>query len=262
MMQKIMTFINLSVGQIAISRLENYADRPTIVFLHDSLGCIQLWRDFPQKLAEMTNCNLLIYDRLGYGKSEKMPTHKRPLNYLEIEADVLNELLLKLKISGAILFGHSDGGSIVLIMASKYPDSIIAIIAEAAHIFVETITLKGIEEAIKAYHTTNLREKLIKYHGADKIDSIFTAWTETWTTEDYKNWNIEHFLANITCPTLVIQGDNDEYGTEKQVDGIVHQVSGKATKLFLPNLSHTPHKDDPEQVLNNSATFIRTVAPI
>lgn len=254
-----MEFIKLSVGQLAISRLDNYTNRPTIIFLHDSLGCITLWRDFPTKLADLTNCNILVYDRLGYGQSEKMPTHKRKINYLETEADILNELLIKLEIENAILFGHSDGGSISLIMASKYPNRIKAIISEAAHIFVEDVTLNGILEAMKAYKETNLRERLIKYHGADKVDDIFKAWTETWTMKEYKEWSIEHFLPNIKCSTLVMQGDKDEYGTEKQVDGIVKNVAGMTTKLYLADLSHTPHKNDPEQILKHSATFIKTI---
>lgn len=254
-----MELIKLSIGQLAVLRFGDFKDRPTIIFLHDSLGCITLWRDFPNKLAELTNCNILIYDRLGYGQSEKMTTHKRQINYLEREADTLNELLTKLDIENAILFGHSDGGSISLIMASKYPNRIIATISEAAHIFVEDVTLNGIVEAMKAYENTNLRERLIKYHGAEKVDDIFKAWTETWTMKEYKEWNIEHFLPNIKCPTLVIQGDKDEYGTEKQVDGIINNVRGRTIKLYLSDLSHTPHKDDPEQILKHSATFIKTI---
>ncbi|MBP6757328.1 MAG: alpha/beta hydrolase [Bacteroidia bacterium] len=254
-----MNKIKLSVGHIAISSNKSYPDKPTIVFLHDSLGCIKLWRDFPQKLSEMTGCNLLVYDRLGYGQSENMQTHKRPINYLELEADILNELITRLELENVILFGHSDGGSIALIMASKYPTKIKAIISEAAHIFVDDLTITGINNAIKAFKTTNLRERLIKYHGSDKVDDVFKAWTETWTTKEYREWNIEHFLPNIKCPTLVIQGEKDEYGTEKQMDGIVGKVSAMTIKLFLEDLSHTPHKDNPEQILKHSATFIKTV---
>lgn len=251
-----MNKIQLSVGQIAISCNKSYPDKPTIIFLHDSLGCIKLWRNFPQKLSEMTGCNSLVYDRLGYGQSENMQTHKRPINYLELEADILNELITRLELENVILFGHSDGGSIALIMASKYPTKIKAIISEAAHIFVDNLTLSGIYNAIEAFNTTNLRERLIKYHGSEKVDNVFKAWTETWTSEEYKNWNIESFLPNINCPILVIQGEKDEYGTEKQVDGIVNKVSGKTTKLYLTGLSHTPHKDDPEQILKHTTKYI------
>lgn len=248
--------VEIKGNKLFVQCIQAYSGKPFIVFLHDSLGCIQLWRDFPEKLGQATECNILVYDRLGYGNSDPMPTHKRPINYLENEADILNELLIKLNIENAILFGHSDGGSISLIMASKYSNRIKAIICEAAHIFVEDITLNGIYNAMEAFKTTNLRERLIKYHGGDKVDSVFKAWTETWTMEEYKNWNIEPFLPTIKCPTLVIQGEQDEYGTIKQVDGIINQISGIAKKILLPNIKHTPHKETPEFILKIASEFI------
>lgn len=234
----------------------NFENRPTIVFLHDSLGCVQLWRDFPNRLAEATQCNLLIYDRLGYGKSEPMPTHKRPKNYLDIEAEILNNLLHTLKIKKAILFGHSDGGTISLIAASKYPEKIVSVIIEAAHIFVEDKTLQGIYEAIEKYKTTNLTERLAKYH-SNKVETLFKAWTETWTQHDYRDWSIEHLLPKITCPLLFIQGEADEYGTLEQVEKTISQVNGKSEKYIIPNVGHTPHKEAAENVLNKSIDFIK-----
>lgn len=254
--KSISELVNINDKKLYIDFQNNYKNRPTIVFLHDSLGCVQLWRDFPQKLAEVIQCNVLIYDRLGYGKSEPMPTYERPTNYMELETDVLNDLLTTLHIDNAILFGHSDGGTIALLTASKYPKRIKAVIVEAAHIFVEEITLKGIYEAMEAYKTTNLPERLAKYHG-DKVDVIFKAWTETWTRSDYKNWNIEHFLPMITCPLLFIQGEADEYGTLAQVEKTVSQVSGKSEKCIIPNIGHTPHKEATEIVLKKMIEFIQ-----
>lgn len=235
-----------------------FPGRPTLVFLHDSLGCVQLWRDFPQKLAEATQCNLLLYDRLGYGKSEPMPTFVRPIDYMELEADILNDLLSKFKIDDAILFGHSDGGTIALLTASKYPENIKAIIVEAAHIFVEDETLKGIYDAMEAYNNTDLPERLKKYHG-DKVETLFKAWTETWTRSDYRNWTIEHFLPNVVCPLLFIQGEADEYGTLDQVDKTVRQVNGPTEKYIIPNIGHTPHKEAPELVLVKVIDYISRV---
>lgn len=243
------------INGMVISYSKKYADRPTLVFLHDSLGCIELWRDFPEKLAEATKCNLVIYDRLGYGKSGPMAAQLRPTNYLEIEADILNNLLIELEIENAILFGHSDGGSIALIGASKYPTKIKAVIAEAAHIFVEEITLKGIYVAIEKYRTTNLAERLARYHG-DKVESLFNAWTKTWTRNDYRDWNIEHFLTSIRCPLLIIQGEADEYGTLAQVKKTIDQVSGKPQKYIIPGIGHTPHKEVPELILERCKDFI------
>jgi pimeloyl-ACP methyl ester carboxylesterase len=218
-------------GKIRISRHDNYPDRPTIVFLHDSLGCIELWQQFPQRLGELTKCNVFTYDRLGYGKSGLFISSKRNNDYMEIEAKNLSEILEKCSIDKAILFGHSDGGSISLIAGGKYPSRILGIITEGAHIFVEDITLQGIIEAANKYRTTDLKTKLAKYHG-DNTEQMFWAWASTWTTEVFKTWNIEHFLPLIKCPCLIIQGDKDEYGTELQVDRIMSQTNGKSTNLF------------------------------
>lgn len=255
--EDIKSLIDVSGKNIYIELQRNYPDRPTIVFLHDSLGSVQLWRDFPQKLAEATQCNALVYDRLGYGKSEPMPTYERPTNYMELEADILNDLLTTLDMDHAILFGHSDGGTIALLTAGKYPEKVKALIVEAAHIFVEEVTLKGIYDAMQSYKTTNLPERLAKYHG-DKVNTIFKAWTETWTRSDYRNWNIEHLLPKITCPLLFIQGEADEYGTLAQVEKTVSQVSGKSEKCIIPNIGHTPHKEAPELTFNAAKGFIQS----
>ncbi|MEG1591419.1 alpha/beta fold hydrolase [Chryseobacterium sp.] len=236
----------------------SFENKPTIVFLHDSLGSVQLWRDFPEKLAEATQCNVLAYDRLGYGKSFPMITYERENNYMELEADGLNDLLSELNINDAILFGHSDGGTIALIAASKYPEKVKVIICEAGHIFVEDITVKGVKEALNAYNTTNLPQRLEKYHG-DKVEIIVKAWTEIWLSEKFRTWNIESFLQNITSPLLFIQGEADEYGTLDQVEKTVSQVKGTAEKFIIPNIGHTPHKESPEIVLNKSIEFINFV---
>jgi pimeloyl-ACP methyl ester carboxylesterase len=250
---KLLTKVNDK--RLYVELYQNYPKKPTIVFLHDSLGCVKLWRDFPHKLAEVTQCNVLIYDRLGYGRSEPMSTHKRPTNYLELEADILNDLLNNLNIDNIILFGHSDGGSIALIAASKYPKKINGLICEAGHVFVEDLTLKGIYEAIKAYESTNLPERLAKYHN-NNVDTIFKAWSETWTRNDYRNWNIEHFLPKIICPLLFIQGESDEYGTLAQVEKTINQISGKSEKFIIPNIGHSPHKEAPKNVLDKVIDYI------
>lgn len=247
--------INIQGNNLYIEYLNNFENRPTLVFLHDSLGCTTLWRDFPEKLAEATQCNVLVYDRLGYGKSDSMPTYERPVNYMEQEADVLNDLLTALKIDNAILFGHSDGGTIALLTADKYKERIKMLVCEAAHIYVEDITLKGIYEAIEAYKTTNLPERLQKYHG-NNTEVLFKAWTKTWTRSDFRNWNIESMLPNITCPLLFVQGEADEYGTLEQLEKTINAVSGEREKYIIPNIGHTPHKEAPDLVLKKTAEFI------
>ncbi|WP_294330612.1 alpha/beta hydrolase [uncultured Chryseobacterium sp.] len=236
----------------------SFEGRPTLVFLHDSLGCTQLWRNFPFALGEATECNVLVYDRLGYGKSFPMPTHEREDRYMETEADVLNDLLDEMNINEGILFGHSDGGTIALIMAAKYPGKVKAVVCEAGHIFVEDVTVKGVRNALEAYQTTNLPERLAKYHG-DKTEMLVKAWTEIWLSNRFKTWNIEHTLKNITAPLLFIQGENDEYGTLNQVERTVSQVNGKAEKFIIPNVGHTPHKEVSGMVLEKAAGFINSI---
>jgi len=247
--------IKTSVGELHILKYEYDVDMPTIIFLHESLGCVELWRDFPKKMRELTACNVMVYDRQGYGKSSAFTTSKRSNDYLEIEADILMEVLTIYNINKAILFGHSDEVSIALIAAAKYPALIKGVITEGAHIFVEDITLHGIREAAEAYHTTNLKERLQKYHG-NKTDAVFWAWAGTWLHDDFRSWNIENFLPQVNCPVLVIQGENDEYGSEQQVNGIINQVAGEARQLIIPHAGHTPHKGAREVVLEHSASFI------
>jgi len=248
--------IDVKGNKLYIEYENAFENRLTIVFLHDSLGCTHLWRDFPVKLGAALACNILVYDRLGYGKSEVMKTHERTVNYMEQEADLLNELLCTLDVQDAVLFGHSDGGTIALIAASKYPENIQAAISEAGHIFVEDITIQGVRDALEAYNTTNLGERLQKYHG-DKVKMLFMAWTEIWLSEKFKNWNIEYLLKDITCPLLFIQGENDEYGTLDQLEKTTAQVSGISEKYIIPEIGHTPHKEVPELVLKRSVEFLQ-----
>jgi pimeloyl-ACP methyl ester carboxylesterase len=243
------------VTEIAFQKINHYPNQPTIIFLHDSLGCMELWRDFPQQLAEKTKCNVILYDRQGYGKSCAFSYEKRDVNYLEQEADILAELLDFWKIENAILFGFSDGGSIALIFAAKYPEKTIGIITEGAHIFVEEITLNGIRKAVLQYETTKLKQKLERYHG-DKVDDLFNAWTKTWTSEEYQDWNIEHWVQQIECKSLIIQGENDEFGSLDQVEKIVSQTKGHSQALLIPNAGHTAHRENPEIVLEESTQFI------
>lgn len=247
--------IEVKGKKLYIEHHNSFENRPTIVFLHDSLGSVQLWRDFPSKLSEATQCNVLVYDRLGYGKSYPMPSYERQNDYMETEADLLNDILNQLNLKDVILFGHSDGGTIALITASKYPETIKAILCEAGHIFVEEVTVKGVKDALETYRTTNLPERLQKYHG-DKVEVMVRAWTEIWLSDRFRSWNIEYLLKNIKSPLLFIQGEADEYGTLDQVEKTISQVSGSAEKFIIPNIGHTPHKEAPEVVLNNASEFI------
>lgn len=231
-------------------------DRPTIIFLHDSLGSVKLWRDFPKKLAESTHCNTLVYDREGHGESSPFNITKRPKNYLELGADTLHHIIEKLELKNIILFGHSDGATIALHYASKYPENLIATILEGVHVFVEEETLKGILDTKKALETTNLKERVAKYHN-DKTDMLFKMWMDTWLSEEYRDWNIEENIKTIQSPLLIFQGENDEFGTMRQIEKIKANVHSEIVDYLIPNCGHNPHKEQVEFTLNKTTNFIK-----
>lgn len=230
----------------------------TIVLLHDSLGCVTLWRDWPEMLADSLNCDVVVYDRIGYGQSDKMVTSVRTKDYLKQEADFLNLLLEELNISYVSTFGHSDGASIALLFSAMYPNKTICTIAEAAHVFVEDITLQGVKEAQIAYETTNLKDRLVKYHG-DRVDDIMKAWVNTWLDPSYRDWSVVQEMQNITAPLLFIQGMNDEYGTLEQVAATLDNVKGVAKSKIFENIGHTPHKENKEDTLEVITSFLTEV---
>jgi pimeloyl-ACP methyl ester carboxylesterase len=251
-------YINTSVGSLRLYFSFKFENRPVIVFLHDSLGCIELWRDLPERLGNAALCNVLIYDRQGYGKSCDFSVTKRNTDYMEIEAEILNELLNALKIDMFILFGHSDGGTISLIYGAKYPEKVSGIITVGAHIFVEEITLSGIKKVLEIYKTTDLKSRLEKYH-SDKTETMFYAWVDTWLSEEFRNWSIEKSIPLIKCPVLVIQGDDDEFGSQKQVAGIINNINGISKQIIIPESGHNPHQEKPDLVLPLITEFIEMV---
>jgi pimeloyl-ACP methyl ester carboxylesterase len=232
--------------------------RPTLVFLHEALGSIELWHDFPSTLVAATGCNALIYDRWGHGESDLL-TGRRTLRYVHDEAlESLPEVLEKSAVSDAILIGHSDGGSIALIYAAEHREVARGLITEAAHVFVDEVTLNGIREAVEVYETTNLKEKLSRYHG-NNTEIIFRAWCDTWLSPQFEKWNIEECLPKIKCPVLVIQGEDDQYGTKAQVESITTQVAGPSKSLLIPNCAHIPHKQARDRVVKEMTEFILTL---
>ena len=231
-------------------------DRSTIVMLHEGLGSVALWKDFPQRLALRTGCGILVYSRYGHGNSDKL-LEKRPVEFMHHEGEVvLPELLVKLSIAKPILLGHSDGGSIALIYAGKYPDRPRALILEAPHVFVEDLSVASITEAKVAYLTTDLPRKLGRYHR--HVDETFWGWNDIWLDRQFRSWNIEEYLPAIRCPILCIQGEEDEYGTIAQVKAIRARVSATEI-LMLPNCRHSPHRDQAEATLEKMADFVAAV---
>lgn len=250
-------FLDLDLGRIAARRLwypkDPRPDGPVMVFLHEALGCNDMWKRWPRQLAEASRLPFVTYDRFGHGRSDPLPG-VRGRDYLDIEAyEVLPRVLDALGISDPILFGHSDGGSIALLHASRFP--VRAVITEAAHVFVEEVTRAGIRAALEAWRTTDLPDRLARYHG-DKTEALFFAWADTWLSEPFASWNIEHCLPRIASPVLAIQGADDEYGTRRQVDAIVGGVSGRARPLVLPGCRHVPHLQAADRLMPLVAAFV------
>jgi pimeloyl-ACP methyl ester carboxylesterase len=177
---------------------------------------------------------------------------------METEAELLMEIVQQFNIQYPILFGHSDGGTIALLAASKYPDSFKAIITEGAHIFVEDITLDGIAHTKYQYQRTHLKERLEKYHG-ENTQALFEAWTETWLSNAFRDWNIEHFLPAIKCPVMVIQGVEDEFGSMEQVQSIASKTTGPSRICMVVNAGHSPHKQNETWLINECCQFIEGI---
>lgn len=248
---------DLFVRRLTVTSHSTPGAAPTLVFLHDSLGCVDAWRQFPEQLAQQVGLNALIYDRQGYGRSSAFGAGSRILTYLADEAVVLFQLLDALAIESAVLFGHSDGGSIALLAAGIRPDRVAAVVTEGAHVFVEELTLAGIRSAQQAFATTDLPQRLARYHG-EKVEGVAAAWIDTWLSPPFRAWNIESHLPRVVCPVLAIQGEDDEFGTDAQVNAIVAGVGGAAESLMIPGAGHTPHREARDTALRTAATFIRT----
>ncbi len=221
--------------------------REAIVLLHEGLGSVAMWRDFPARISDATDKPVLVYSRQGYGRSEKL-TGPRTVRYMHHEAlQVLPALLDRLGLENPILFGHSDGASIALIHAGESNRPVSRVIAMAPHLFVEDISVAGIQAAGVAYQNTNLRERLSRYH--DDVDGAFRGWNDIWLSPEFRSWNIESSVAKVRCPVLAIQGYADEYGTMRQVDRIA-ELALDARLVKLEACGHSPHKDNPDAVID------------
>jgi len=228
---------------------------PTLVFLHEGLGSTGQWRTFPDRVAEATGCPALVYSRQGYGHSEPR-TAPRQVDYMHREARERLPLLLDhFGVDHPVLIGHSDGASIALIHAGSGIRPVRAVVAMAPHVFVEDLSVASIAQAREAFLTTDLGERMGKYH-ADPA-STFWGWNDIWLHPDFRAWNIESYLPGIDCPVLLIQGLDDEYGTLAQIDAIAAQVKGPVEKALLEGCRHSPHKDRKEDTLEAIARFVR-----
>lgn len=228
---------------------------PVMVFLHEGLGSVSLWRDYPDQLCKQLNMRGLLYSRPGYGKSTaRKPHEKWGVDFMHQQAHaVLPALLNQLNIHQPWLFGHSDGGSIALLYAAHFPDQVAGAIVLAPHIMVEDISISSIQATRVAYEEQGLRERLARHH--NDPDSAFYGWNTIWLDPTFRAWNITTELATIVCPLLAIQGLDDEYGSMQQIIGIRDQLP-HATLLELPQCGHSPHKDQPSALNKAVLNFV------
>lgn len=232
------------------------SDAPLLVFLHEGLGSIAMWKDFPERLCEAGGFRGLVFSRPGYGRSTpRGPEETWDVDFMHRQAhEVLPAFFEAIGLEEKPwLFGHSDGASISLLYAARFPDRVAGLVVLAPHIFVEDVTVANIEQARLAYLETDLPKKLGRYH--DDVDSAFWGWNRIWLHPPFKQWNIEAELDAIRCPVLAIQGIDDEYGTLAQIRGIAERVPGTAL-LELPDCGHSPHRDQPEKAIVATVSFV------
>lgn len=248
-----MQHIQLQNKTIAVQTIrveQNRNEHIILVFLHEALGSIGQWKAFPELLCKKLQLDGFVYERQGHGNSSPFSI-ERTASYLhEYAWDELNELITTAFSSDKkiILVGHSDGGTIALLYAAKFPKNVLACVTMAAHVINEPETIAGIQPAIDAYEAGKL-VGLTKYHG-DKTEALFYAWARTWKSDEFEQWNICEEIQSISCPVLALQGSTDQYGTEKQLDLIKANVSGKVKTLLISNCGHHPHLEVPENILS------------
>lgn len=238
---------------------EDSRGKPTLVFLHEGLGSIRQWRDFPAQLAAATGCRALVYDRYGYGQSDVLAEPRRTVQFMHDEALLsLPDLLRTLRIQNPVLIGHSDGASIALIHAGAGSE-VRGVVAMAPHVFIEPVCLSSIRKAAETFVTTDLHARLGRYHRDAR--KTFYGWADVWLDPEFEGWDIrDDFLPKIACPVLAIQGYDDEYGTLAQLDEIARRVKGPCELLKLEKCGHAPFRDRPDEVLRAVAGFVKRLA--
>jgi pimeloyl-ACP methyl ester carboxylesterase len=233
-------------------------EAPTLVMLHEGLGSVGQWGDFPDRLATATSAGVFVYSRAGYGQSSAVPL-PRPLTYMHEEAlQVLPELLDAIGFRRGILIGHSDGASIATIYVGSVQDHRIRGLALIApHFLVEDVSVASIAAAKQAYESTDLREKLARWH--KHVDVAFRGWNEAWLDPEFRNWDISESLAYIRVPVQIVQGEADQYGTLRQIEIAKEECYCPVDVTVLPGIGHAPHREAPNRTLIAVSDFVNRI---
>jgi pimeloyl-ACP methyl ester carboxylesterase len=233
------------------------AGAPTILLFHDSLGSVELWRDFPKALATATGLRVLAYDRLGFGRSAPHPGRLSPDFTTQEARTSVPALRAQLGLDGFVAFGHSVGGAMAVATGAAFPDACAAVVTESAQAFVEDRTLAGIREAQAQFADPRQVERLARYHG-DKARWVLDAWIETWLAPSFAGWTLDATLAQLRCPVLVMHGSRDEFGSRAHPERIAALAGGPATMTIFEGGGHVPHRENPEAVLESVTRFLAT----
>jgi pimeloyl-ACP methyl ester carboxylesterase len=249
-------FIDVKGGSIYIKKWipENLKCTSPIVLMHDSLGCVDLWRDFPEELARSLSCVVIAYDRLGFGRSS-VNENTPGINFVWDEADFyFSHIKSAAQFSTYYLFGHSVGGGMSIGIAAT-DNECIGVITESAQAFVEEITIKGIKEAQTLFQSPEQIERLKKWHG-NKANWVLSAWIDVWLSAEFLSWSLEPRIGKVTCPVLALHGDRDEYGSTAFPEYIVGNTAGESSMIIIENCGHVPHKEKMDEVINHTKSFI------
>lgn len=236
---------------------QSISKAPVMIFLHEGLGSVDQWKDFPEQLVAATGFPAIVYDRQGYGKSSPL-SEKRGIDYIHKEEKLLQKFIEVLELKSYFLVGHSEGGSLGLIHASRHPKGLLKVVTLAANSFNEPKITPSIQEVMKVYEEqgSKLKNGLLKYHG-DKTDEIFYAWSKTWTAPFFRKWNILEELAKIEVPVQSFHGKNDQYTSLDQIENIRKIVTAPTEINILDNCSHHPHFDHQKEVVKKIADFLK-----
>jgi pimeloyl-ACP methyl ester carboxylesterase len=249
-----MPFVEIDGVKLETAVLPGDPGKPWLVFLHEGLGCISLWKEFPEKLARRTGCRALVYSRRGYGRSDALAGRREP-GFMHDEAlDILPKLLAHFSIERPLLVGHSDGASIAIIYAARHANNVAGLALMAPHVFVEAISQQSIARITEVYERDDLRKRLARHHA--HVDDAFLGWARIWLDPRFRTWSLGAECQALAAPMLLIQGEDDEYGTLAQIDAIAEAAPVPVTRLVLPKCGHAPHREQEGAVLDAMTRFV------